>query len=240
MSRPSMTMPPSAPSSRWRATSTARTRGSRATAAAARSISGVRIARVTSAPSMMHGVRDDHRCARARRCAATACSSSSATRACERLPADGAVHRAAVDVAVAERRGDGTRDGALAGAGRAVDGDDECTHEFGKRLPESQACRPMARRPAIAAHLRDFRAISVTVRLDNGTSAEDPLAGRHRVAARVRAADARGPRHRQRRDGPRARHEGRPGAGRHPRRRPPDQDRRSATATSCSTSRAAT
>ena len=47
--------------------------------------------------------------------------------------------------------------------------------------------------------------------MNDGTSAEDPLPGRHRVAARVRAADARGSRDRERRDGARARHEGRPG-----------------------------
>ena len=42
----------------------------------------------------------------------------------QRLPADRAVHRAAVDVAVAERARNRARDGALAGAGRSVDGDD--------------------------------------------------------------------------------------------------------------------
>ncbi len=52
ISRPSMTMPPSAPSSRWRSTSTARTGACRATIAAAASISGVRMARVTSCPSI--------------------------------------------------------------------------------------------------------------------------------------------------------------------------------------------
>ena len=43
----------------------------------------------------------------------------------QRLPADRAIHRAAVDVAIAERGGDRARDRALAGAGRTVDGDDQ-------------------------------------------------------------------------------------------------------------------
>ena len=42
----------------------------------------------------------------------------------QRLPADGAIHRAGVDVAVAECLGDRAGDGALAGPGRTVDGDD--------------------------------------------------------------------------------------------------------------------
>ena len=53
MSRPSITTPPSRPSARWRATSTARTRGRRATRAADWSMSGVRMARVTSWPSIV-------------------------------------------------------------------------------------------------------------------------------------------------------------------------------------------
>ena len=51
MSRPSMTTPPSRPSARCITLSVSRTRGSRATAAAAASISGVRIAAATSSPS---------------------------------------------------------------------------------------------------------------------------------------------------------------------------------------------
>ena len=52
MSRPSITKPPDSPSARCRATSARLTSGNFATAAAATSISGVRIASVTSSPSM--------------------------------------------------------------------------------------------------------------------------------------------------------------------------------------------
>ena len=78
MSRPSITIPPPAPICRCCSTSTARTRGSRATPAAARSISGVRIARVTSIPSIVTCVPVTSMRARSAS-AATAASSSSGT-----------------------------------------------------------------------------------------------------------------------------------------------------------------
>ena len=109
-----MTTPPSAPSARCRATSTSRTRGSRATAVAALSISGVRIARVTSWPSIdttPPSTTIAARCASA----ATAASSSREMPVVKRLPADGPIHRAGVDVPIAERLGQRARDGALAG-----------------------------------------------------------------------------------------------------------------------------
>ena len=104
--------------------STSRTRGWRATGAAAASISGVRIAVATSWPST--------------RTTPSPTSNPSALRqrrdrrlvreidaVVQRLPRDRAVHRAGVDVAVAKPRRDRARDRALAGAGRSVDGDDE-------------------------------------------------------------------------------------------------------------------
>ena len=57
--------------------------------------------------------------------AATASSSVEIDPVVQRLPRDRAIHRAGVDVAIAEPRRDRARDGALAGARRAVDGDDE-------------------------------------------------------------------------------------------------------------------
>ena len=74
------------------------------------------------------------RCAPVRRCARRPASSSSATLRLERLPADRAVHRPAVDVAVPERRRHRARDGSLARAGRPVDRDRERAHEF-VRIP---------------------------------------------------------------------------------------------------------
>src|SRR5262249_57760476 len=46
----------------------------------------------------------------------------------ERLPADGAIHRAAVDVPVAERGRNRASDGALPGARWTVDGNDQRFH----------------------------------------------------------------------------------------------------------------
>ena len=92
--------------------------------AAAASISGVRIARVTSCPSI-----DD--AALERRTPPLARPTRDRVRVVEidavllRPPGDGAVHRAGVDVAVAQALGERPRDGAFAGARRTVDGDDE-------------------------------------------------------------------------------------------------------------------
>ena len=46
----------------------------------------------------------------------------------KRLPADGAVHGAAVDVPIAEPGCDGARDGAFSSTGGTVDGDDQGFH----------------------------------------------------------------------------------------------------------------
>ena len=96
--------------------------------AAARSISGVRIARVTSTSSIVDARRSSISMRARSASAAIARLVVERHAVAERLPADRAVHRAAVHVAVAERGRDRARDRALAGAGRTVDGDDQRFH----------------------------------------------------------------------------------------------------------------
>ena len=124
--------------------------GSSARAAAAQppprraSISGVRIARVTSCRRSSRRRRRS-RCAAGSRAAPPPLPRRAAMPSRERLPADGAVHRAAVDVPVAELVGDCPRHRAFAGAGRPVDGDDQLTHAC--RILEPAITVGTSRRP---------------------------------------------------------------------------------------------
>ena len=127
MSRPSITTPPPAPRSRCWPTSTSRTCGSRATDAAALSISGVRIARVTSWPSMVMRAVDllGTRAPRQRRRPRIVVERHAVLR---RLPRDRAIHRAGIDVPVAKPLGDRARQRALARAGRSINRNHEFLH----------------------------------------------------------------------------------------------------------------
>ena len=69
------------------------------------------------------------RCARA----ATASSFSSGSRSCKRLPCDGAIHGARIEMSVVEPPGDLAGNGAFAGPGRTVNGDNQTT---GGHVPE--------------------------------------------------------------------------------------------------------
>lgn len=48
----------------------------------------------------------------------------------QRFPGHGAIHRAAIQIGVAEQIGDAFGDAALAGAYRSIDGDDELIHRW--------------------------------------------------------------------------------------------------------------
>ena len=146
-----MTTPPSRPSARCRATSTSRTRGRRATAVAALSISGVRIARVTSWPSMTtrpsrmiepRALREiGNRALVLERQALLASPSTPPRDTSRRCPR-----------AIAQRRRHAARERALAGAGWSVDGDDQ--------LPAAhKAPRPEGRRHK--AEGRILRALTI-------------------------------------------------------------------------------
>ena len=124
MSRPSMTTPPSG---RMRA---AARPGPRAPADAARRwpAAAIDVRRADRLRDVVAVDRRRGRRPRARRARATRRDGVRVRRdrrRLRRLPRHGAVHRAGVHVTVAETLGDRARDGALAGPGRAVDGDDE-------------------------------------------------------------------------------------------------------------------
>src|SRR5439155_12355591 len=113
-----------------------------------------------------------------------------------RLPANRAIHRTAVDMAIAQLFGDGARNGPLARPGRTVDGDDQRSHEVGwvwsgwwvgwgpQRALTYQIHPTHPAYPAVSQ-------CNMHVRNSNGAPTENSIAGRRRVEARERAAHAR-------------------------------------------------
>ena len=89
--------------------------------AAARSISGVRMARLSPRRPPRRPASDASMTT-ARPSAVTAASSSSHA-VLQRTPPDGPVHRPGVNVAIPQRRGDRARDRPLADPRRTIDGD---------------------------------------------------------------------------------------------------------------------
>ena len=128
MSRPTTTIPPSAARARWRASSAARTSGTRATADTAPSTASLRIESVASSPSSRTRVSlpvpSSPRLTRAASGTRPPASSSRGALA-ERHRGHRAVDEARVQEPQPESRRGGRTHGALAARGRPVQGDDD-------------------------------------------------------------------------------------------------------------------
>ena len=120
MSRPSSTAPISPGKSRWKSSSAARTPGCAATALAAASASG---------PRRSGRARSSGCSARGRGFGRGRVGRVGA--GVQHAAADGAVEQAGIEIGQAERGGEAAGERALAGGGRAVDGDDAAAHRDG-------------------------------------------------------------------------------------------------------------